>query len=214
MKSKLEPPNIPADLTDLADRVHSLQAKDEFSIGSIEDITIVRQEARKVSFDKVVFKNVTITESSLTEMELTDVIFDKCDLSNVNCSGSIFHRTEFRNCKLIGTDFTKSRLQHVRFQSCLGDYARFRFAAFKQACFEACSLKSSDFYQSVLQAFTFAGCPLDQAVLSGTKLKGIDLSDCDFDELFVEIEDLRGCIISERQASAFVGLLGLVVKSE
>ncbi len=54
---------------------------------------------------------------------------------------------------------------------------------------------------------------MDQANLSGSKLEGIDLSDCEFDGLMVEIEDLKGCTISHSQASSFVGLLGLVIKS-
>lgn len=49
-------------------------------------------------------------------------------------------------------------------------------------------------------------------MLSGSKLNGIDLSDCEFDGLQVDIEDLNGRIISPHQASSFVGLLGLVIK--
>lgn len=212
MKSKLEQPKIPSDLPDISDRMHALMTKDEFSHGCIEDITIHSQEAARVSFEKIVFRNVTIAESSLPDAELTDVIFEKCDLSNVDFAGIFLHRTEFRNCKLMGTDFTKSRLQHVSFLSCLSDYALFRFANFKQVEFEDCSLVSADYYQSSLNKTSFIRCKIDQAILSGVKLKGIDLSDCDFDELMVEIDDLRGCIISAGQASTFAGLLGLVIK--
>ncbi|MDY7991285.1 pentapeptide repeat-containing protein [Paenibacillus polymyxa] len=212
MKIKMELPKIPVDLPVLNEEMYSLRSKGEYRMGSVEDMILDNVEAVKVSLEKMTFKNVTILESSLPESEWTDVIFDKCDLSNVHFSGSFIHRVEFRNCKLLGTDFSRSRLQNVRFSDCLGDYSMFRFANFKQVGFEDCSLISADLYHLTLQKTFFNRCNLDQAMLSGSKLKGIDLSDCEFDGLQVDIEDLNGCIISPHQASSFVGLLGLVIK--
>jgi uncharacterized protein YjbI with pentapeptide repeats len=212
MKPKIDPPQIPDNLPNLTEEVTSLRSKDEFHLGSISDVIIDNQDAGKVSFDKVRFRNVTVTESSLAGIELTDVIFEKCDLSNVCLTDSFFHRTEFRTCKLLGTDFTKSRFQNVRFIGCAADYAAFRFANFKQAAFEDCSLISADYFHSVFHKTSFNACHIDQANMSGAKLEGIDLSDCEFGGLIVEIEDLNGCIISPRHASSFVGLLGLIIK--
>ncbi len=53
---------------------------------------------------------------------------------------------------------------------------------------------------------------MDQAQLSGTKLDGIDLSDCEFDGLGVTLEDLKGCTISREQAYIFAKMFGLIVK--
>lgn len=151
MKNKMESPKIPADLPVLNEEIRSIRSKDELSTGSVEDIILDNMEAVKVSLEKMVFKSVTIMESSLPESEWTDIIFDKCDLSNINFSGSFIHRVEFRNCKLLGTDFSRSRLQNVRFLDCLGDYSMFRFANFKQVGFEDCSLISADLYHATLQ---------------------------------------------------------------
>lgn len=210
---KMESPKITSDLPELSIDLNSLQSEDQYDYGLVSDQLMEYQDVRKVSFEKIIFKNVTITETSLTELELTDVIFDKCDLSNVNFSNSAIHRTEFRSCKLIGTDFTGSTLRNVRFSSCFGDYATFRFFNARQVAFEECSLICADFYQTTLQKVSFTGSKIDQAQLSGTKLHGIDLSDCDFERLGVEIQDLSGCIISPYQASSFAGLLGLVIRS-
>ena len=49
--------------------------------------------------------------------------------------------------------------------------------------------------------------------MSGTKLKGIDLSSCELDGLGVTIEDLDGCIVSSEQVIAFSYLLGLIIKN-
>jgi hypothetical protein len=46
----------------------------------------------------------------------------------------------------------------------------------------------------------------------GSKLMGVDLSDCTFDELSVELQDLDGCMISSHQASTFVGLMGMIIR--
>lgn len=212
MKIKMDSPKITDPDALHPQQIYALGAKDEFSNCIISDTVIDNQEANKVSFDKVIFKNVTITESSLTGIELMDVIFERCDLSNVDFTNAIIHRTEFRNCKLIGTDFTKGRFQNVRIMNCIGDFATFRFANLKQFSFENSSLTNSDYYQSTLLNVSFTECNIDQATLSGAKLKGIDLSDCEFSGLIVDVKDLEGCIISAQQAASFAGLLGLVIK--
>lgn len=212
MNFKITSPKITdADLL-LPKQILSLRTKDEISCCSISDTTIEHQDAHKVSFDQVIFKNVTITESSLTGIELMDVIFDHCDLSNVDFTNAIIHRTEFRNCKLIGTDFTRGRFQNVYVKDCLGDFATFRLTNLKQVAFDDSLLRNSDYYQSSFQKVAFSRCNIDQAMLAGTKLGGMDLSDCEFSGLVVDIQDLEGCIISPQQAVSFVGLLGLVIK--
>ncbi|GGG11186.1 quinolone resistance protein [Paenibacillus albidus] len=212
MNFKIEAPKIPA-LTSLETvQIDFLQSKEEITRCIISDCIIEGQEASKVSFDKVLFKNVTFVECSLPGIELTDTLFENCDLSNVDFSGAFVHRTVFQQCRMVGTDFADARFQNVRVLESLGDMAAFRFANLKQVAFEHCSLLSADYYQSVLHSLAFSGCKLDQATFSGSRLKGIDLSDCDFTGLHVEIEDLNGCIISAQQAASFAGLLGLVIK--
>ncbi|MEK4062992.1 MULTISPECIES: pentapeptide repeat-containing protein [unclassified Paenibacillus] len=212
MNHKIDPPKIADPLSLPVQQVFSLESKEEFSLCAISDTFIEYQEASKVSFDKVLFKNVTITESTLRAVELTDVIFENCDLSNVDFSEAFIHRTEFKLCKMIGTDFTRARFQNVRVTDCIGDFASFRFGNFKQTAFENSSLNSADFYQSAFNKMSFSVCKIDQAVMAGSKLRDIDLSDCEFSGLNVDIEDLPGCIISADQAASFAGLLGLVIK--
>lgn len=213
MSDIIEPPRLsePELLPPLS--IHALASKDEYSRCLIEGALIEYQEAERVAFDQVVFKNVTITESSLQRIELTDVIFDHCDLSNVDFSDAFMHRTVFRDCRLTGTDFTGARFQNVAVTDCIGEYAVFRFAQFKGASFERCSLVSADYYQSSLKGLTFAECNLEQATLAGCKLKGVDLSDCEFTGLLVDLEDLDGCIISAEQAASLPDCLDLLLSS-
>ncbi|MNC63849.1 Pentapeptide repeats (8 copies) [compost metagenome] len=123
------------------------------------------------------------------------------------------NRVEFRDCKLLGTDFSHSKIQHTSFQDCIGHYSNFRFAEFKQVSFNSCSLVHSDYYQSKNKLnLDFSNCDINKASLSGLKLKGIDLSDCQFEELLVESEDLEGCTIAPHHASSLIGLLGINIK--
>jgi len=212
MNPKIDVPNIPDNLSDLTHAIMSLQSKDDYRLGVVSDTVIDNQDAKRVSFEKTMFKNVTVMESSLIGVELTDVVFDKCDLSNVCLTDSFLHRVEFRNCKIIGTDLTRSRFKHVRFVNCMGEFALFRFAKLKHVVFDECVLTSADFSHSQLEKTFFSACRINQAAMTGCKLEGIDLSDCDFDDLIVEIEDLKGCIIAPRHATSFIGLLGVVIK--
>lgn len=212
MSNKIEQPRIPEPELLLPQQIHSLASKDEFSRCLISGSLIEYQDAARVSFDKTIFKNVTIAESSLNGIELTDVIFDHCDLSNVDFSDAFIHRTAFRDCRLIGTDFTRARFQNVSVIGCIGEFAVFRFVSFKGVSFERSSLISADYYQSSLNGLYFSECNLDQATLAGCRLKDIDLSDCEFTGLTVDLQDLNGCIISAEQAASFAGLLGLVIK--
>ncbi len=211
MKMKVEQPKVQ---TENLDRVPlaSLASKEEVHDKQIQNAVLEYLDVRKVSLERTVFRNVTILESSLEQAECTDVIFEKCDFSNVHFVGSFFHRVIFRNCKLIGTDFSDSRLQHAQFLDCIGDYANFRFAKFKQARFEDCSLKGSDYCGAAVHNFEWNRCNLDRVNLSQVKLNGVDLSDCHFDSLIVNPEDLVGCKIAAHQAMVFVGLLGMVVE--
>lgn len=183
-------------------------------MGMIVDCVIEDQEANKVTFDKIIFKNVTFTESTLTGVELTDVIFEQCDLSNVDFSDAIIHRTEFKDCKMIGTNLSSGTLRNVLFDSCIADYATFRYANTKQVFIQDSSLCKTDFSFSKSQKIELFRSNIDLAQFSGTELDGIDLSDCEFNGLGVDVTNLQGCTISREQAYIFANLFRLIVKEQ
>jgi uncharacterized protein YjbI with pentapeptide repeats len=211
-KAQTEPPKLPVDLPELELNFELIQNHDHFESGIVHDCIIEGLQASKVSVDRVLFHNVTFTETSLRAVELTDVLFEKCDLSNVSFHDAAIHRTEFRNCKMIGFDLTGATLRNVRFHQCLGDYATFRFTNLKQCILENCSLQSADFYSSTLNKVQLWSSNIDKAEFTSTKLEGMDLSNCEFTGLGVGIDELQGCIISRGQASIFAELFGLVIK--
>lgn len=210
MREKIEHPRIRYDA--LSDEpIPFLELEDELHDRLIENRTIENLEAGRRSFDRVMFRNVTIASSALEQAEFTDAVFENCDFSNINFAGSLIHRTEFRKCKIIGADFSLGILQNVQLTDCIGDYTNFRYAKFKHVRFEDCSLIGSDFYAAALHKFFLSQCNIDRIVLAGAKLKGIDLSNSRFQSLTVNLEDLEGCTIAADQAPAFARLLGLNV---
>ena len=134
------------------------------------------------------------------------------DLSNIRLEAAVLHRVEFYSCKLVGADLSGAVLRNVRFTDCQADYASFRFGSFKQVVISGSSLNHSDFYRVELAKTEFDEVKLDKAQFSGTRLAGIDLSTCDFHNLGVTVEDLKGCIIAPAQAILFSRIFGLVVK--
>ncbi|MCM3748624.1 pentapeptide repeat-containing protein [Paenibacillus pasadenensis] len=207
---KLETPRLPGELSELT-LPAAFGTREMFESGLVEEQRIEELEASRVVFDGVKFRHVTFSSVKLQEIELTDVVFEKCDLSNVDLSGAVIHRAEFRSCKMLGVDLSDCTLRNILFEDCLLDYANFRASTAKGIVYADSSMNSSDFGMSKLSKTEFHRCKLDRAQL-GTELKGIDLSDCEFNSLAARPEDLRGCIISREQAFIVAGIFGLVVK--
>ncbi|WP_342555918.1 pentapeptide repeat-containing protein [Paenibacillus sp. FSL R7-0652] len=208
---KIEKPKLQQQLLE-AEPVYALESKTEYKDRLIENIALDLQEVSKVSFENVLFRHVTILESTLEHCEFTDVRFEHCDFSNVNLQDSFMHRTQWLNCKLVGTDFSGSRWQNVSVLQSICDYSSFRFAHLKQVEYAECSLAGADFAYLKLQKIALSLCKMDQVIFTGTAMKGMDLSDCDFDALLLTLEDLAGCAIAPHQAASFVGLMGLIIK--
>ena len=96
---KIETPKIPKEIPAITLPNEEMQPEDSFHTGLISDCIIDNQSAYKVAFDKVIFRNVTFTRISMKDIELTDVIFEKCDLSNVDFGEATIHRTELETAK-------------------------------------------------------------------------------------------------------------------
>ncbi len=63
----------------------------------------------EVNVSSCVFDHVSFPGCRFREARLTDVLFENCDLSNVDLAGSVLFRVEFRSCKLMGTNLSIGR---------------------------------------------------------------------------------------------------------
>lgn len=209
---KIDAPRLPHQLSEILFVGDSIQSEDRISFGVIKDCNISDIDATHVSFDQTIFRNVAMNDCFLHRAEFTDVVFENCDLSNIDFSSAIIHRTVFKNCKMIGIHLSESTLQNVQFSDCNCSFANLRFTKMKQVHFYENKMNHIDMYNSNVDKIYFTNCDLDQAQLSGTNLKGIDLSKSFFTSIGVNLEDIKGCIISPEQASIFAKQMGLIIK--
>ncbi|GIP37158.1 hypothetical protein J31TS4_04380 [Paenibacillus sp. J31TS4] len=212
-KTAILAPRLPR-VPERLDRPHPLRLEEEEQLedGVLEDTVVTAEGAAKVRLDRLVLRNVRFEGAALPQLEGTDLLFERCDLSNADFSESILHRTAFVNCKLTGTVFAEATLRNVTFTDCLAPYANFRFSDLKQVRFDGCSLEQADFTSCEWAKLELKRTRLEGAQLSRTKLEGIDLRDCEFTSIGVTPHEVSGCIIAPEQAASFARLLGVVIK--
>jgi len=121
-------------------------------------------------------------------------------------------RVLFSSCKLVGISMTEASLRNVVFDNCNAAYAVMRYIRCAKGNFRDTSFTEADIYSATLTDVSFARCNLDRVQFSGTKLAGMDLSTCQFYQLALTPDDLRGCILAPAQAIALAAIFGVVIK--
>jgi uncharacterized protein YjbI with pentapeptide repeats len=202
-------PDLPGDLETL--EINELSDGSSYELGRIES-SIGKMNAKNVQFSEVHIKGVNFEESHLPFSSWADVIFEKCDLSNVKLNGGRFNRVEFRECKLVGADFEEAVMRDVQFIDCPAPYSLFSLTELMDVRFTNCLLKEANFIEATLDNLQFGNSTIQEVQFSGTSLKSVDLSECQFTYFHVKEEDLRGAIISPEQAAALIEVFGLEVK--
>ena len=207
---KILAPNLPPELP-LA-HIHELHDEDCVKLSRIQDCTFEAQTAENIAINQVLFKNVDFSHLHWPHVKITDTVFEQCDLSNVDFSQCFMDRVRLTHCKLVGINMTEASLRNVVFDNCNAAYAVLRFLRCKRGNFHNTSFAEADLYSATLTDVSFARCNLDRVQFSATKLAGIDLSTCQFYQLALTTDDLRGCIIAPEQAIALANIFGVVIK--
>ena len=203
-------PNLPSQLPLV--QINEFYDEDCVKLSLIQDCAFEAQTAENIAISQVLFKNVVFNHLHWPNVKLTDTVFEQCDLSNVDFSQCFMDRVQLINCKLVGINMTEASLRNVVFDHCNAAYAVLRFLKCKKSKFHNTSFAEADLYSATLTDVNFACCNLDKIQFSGTKLAGIDLSSCQFYQLALTPEDLRGCIIAPAQAIALANIFGVVIK--
>lgn len=209
-KSKVIAPNLPQELPLV--HINTFHEEDYVKLCLIQDDTFADQNATNIAISQVLFKNVVFNDIHWPFTKITDTIFENCDLSNVDFSQCFMDRVRLTNCKLVGIDMTEAFLRNVVFDDCNAAYSVLRYSNCKKVNFHNSSFAEADLYSVSLIDVNFVHCNLDKVQFSGTKLAGIDLSTCEFYQLGLTADNLRGCIIAPEQAIALANILGVVIK--
>ena len=168
----------------------------------------------KTYFKNVLFKNMNFVHVNFHKAQFTNTLFTDCDLSNIDFSQCNFDRCKFVRCKIMGGNFSESVHKDVIFAESNGQYSNFRFSSFNHTLFDHCLIQSGDFLNSEVKALYFDSCHLNQAMFYNVSLSGVDLRNSDFQTLGVNLEDLKGLIISPDQGLSFLNLLGLDILND
>lgn len=137
-----------------------------------------------------------------------DVVFDGCDLSNLNLDEAVFRRCEFKNCRMLGTSFIRAVFQDITMTGCVCDYANFSGSKWRLLSWQNCRFREASLNMCEVAGPVIAGCDFQSAEIAGTKLAGWDLSDSFIGSLAVRAEDLKGVTVNRDQAAALAGLFG------
>ena len=78
--------------------------------------------------------------------------------------------------------------------------------------FNGCSLEEADLSEGKLKSVEFSDCDLRKIQLLHTPLDGIDLRSCKIGGLKLNINDLKGAIVTAQQAIDLVSFLGVMVR--
>lgn len=208
-RREIQTPDLPENMKIL--RFDELTDRSLYETGIIEfDIGPVYAE--HVHFVEVYIKGVTFNQANLPFSSWMDVVFEDCDLSNVDLKRAQFTRVEFRKCKLAGTNFDQAMMRDVQFSHCEAPYALFNLAEVQDVLFNASLLKGANFIDAHFTNVQFNNSNIQDVQFTGTSLRNIDLSLCQFDYIHADEKDLRGAIIAPEQALSFIELFGLKVK--
>jgi uncharacterized protein YjbI with pentapeptide repeats len=160
-----------------------------------------------VVFERCRVSNAAFTGSELHRLRLTDVVVDNADLSGADLDESSFNRVQFRDCRMSGVILTRCRLADVTISDCRLDQANIRVSEARSVRFEDVDLSESDFYAATLENTSFFDCNLTRSEFSKASMEEVRFHGSNLVDLKGS-QYLAGSIIEMRQVlSVAVGVL-------
>ena len=157
-------------------------------------------------------QKLTMQKTGLRHFECSNVIFEKCDFSNLEWIGGSFHQVVFHQCKLTGTNFAESYLRDCTFTDCIASMASFSSTNLKAVSFDHCQLEDSEFYEVTWKNLFLSDNQLTGSNWFRTSLKGLDFTTNFFTTIALSQDSLAGLIVNQEQALVIAQALGLQIK--
>jgi fluoroquinolone resistance protein len=144
------------------------------------------------------FARVNFTENPLPRGEYEDCVFDHCDLSRADLSGSRFTECVFRDCNLSSARLAQTVLRDVKFENSklMGLHFDHCDHFLFSASFSHCNMRFCSFFQVKMKKTRFADCDLQETDFTETDLSWAIFENCDldlarFENTLLEKADLR-----------------------
>ena len=98
-----------------------------------------------LEWDGCCFTGCRLAGSRVRQGRFFDVVFENCDLSNVDWREVDLLRVRFQNCKMVGGNLAELTAHHVEFIQCNLQYANLNDGAFQEVLFAESNLKQTGF---------------------------------------------------------------------
>ncbi|WP_438716995.1 pentapeptide repeat-containing protein [Enterococcus sp. AZ109] len=206
-KHRPAPPNLPTHFTE------DFYLEDEVTFEGIkiEDLDYSYLNARNLMIKGSHLKKITMQRTRLERVECSNVVFEKCDLSNLDWIGGSFHQVVFDQCKLTGTNFAESYLRDCRFTNCIANFASFSATNVKNVQFDNCQLNDSEFFEATWKHLFLENNELTNSNWMNTTMAGLDLTTNEFEGIVLSQDRLRGLIVNQEQALTIAAGLGIKI---
>lgn len=175
---------------------------------------IVKNDIIEQEFNSCIFKKIDFSHIKIENIDFIDCIFENCDLSNLKLSSNTMIRNQFKNSKLIGLFIDRSLLQDNIFENCNINYSTFSDSNFKRNLFKKSSLRELRLYCLKYTELFFEEDELENLEVIDTKLKDLDLSNCNISGIQAMSKDLEGLIIHSYQLLEIAPLFGIKIKED
>ena len=164
-------------------------------------------EIKKCKFDGIIFDEVNIKFGTLEDVE-----FINCDLSNLSFIDSYIFRVKFNNCKLFGINFIDTTLESLIIEDSMCSMANLIGVKISNSKISDSNFKTSNINNCELKNIILDRVNFSNSDFINTKLKDINLSSCNIEEINIDLNCIKGAIISLEQTMDLIGLLGVKIK--
>ena len=116
----------------------------------------------------------------------------------------------FIECKMVGTNINYSLLKNIEFDNCKMDFIIISESKITNVTFNKCSIIEGSFYQNNLSKKSYYFIDNDMRKINiYDSLKGISLVKNNINGINIDLNNIKGSIISREQSVILCGLLGV-----
>lgn len=191
-----------------------LHLEDDATFEALQLTGIAAGSAANTRWTACSLQSARLSGATWTQAHWEDLVFENCDLANLQAQRAYAVRAVLSDCRLVGFQSVESNWRDIVFRNCNASLMNFSGARFERVRFEKCDLSRSDFTDCDLRGVVFRNCQLKEADFTGARLDKTDWRGCEIQPVRLGVRDMKGLIVSESQAAYFARLLGLKVLAE
>ena len=212
---KMIHPDIPNDLTAVADISNLLRSDDKIYAINLSDFDMQGCRLKGTIIEESRICKTNFSDVHIEKFGSKDCIFKDCNFTASNFADSGWDSIEIINTRCSGTQMQNSVLRNVLFKSCKIELVNFRFSKLENVIFKDCVINDADFYNATLKNIEFINCDIEKIAFFGAKLKSADLTTSRIISVN-GVDGLKGATINYEQlitlAPYFAQAIGIVIK--